>query len=198
MFYKPSYCNNCGENIDRFDWNLLTSTRFCETCEKDFKVIDLLPRGIIGIGILGIVFGVGSWMKTPKKNVQIATNQLPISSPIDAKEASKKETVNLPIEVKENATKVEPKAFVSEEVKQTKLVSLKQETVANADPSSSKSLQPTTSQVVQNQPAEVVYYCGAKTKKGTPCSRKVKGADRCWQHFGQPAMLPQEKLKAIE
>jgi hypothetical protein len=39
-----------------------------------------------------------------------------------------------------------------------------------------------------------VYICGARTKKGTPCSRRVHGPVRCWQHKGMPAMLPQEKL----
>jgi hypothetical protein len=39
-----------------------------------------------------------------------------------------------------------------------------------------------------------VYACGARTKKGTPCSRRVHGAVRCWQHKGMKAMLPQEKL----
>jgi hypothetical protein len=41
---------------------------------------------------------------------------------------------------------------------------------------------------------EVVYLCGARTKKGTPCSRRVHGPVRCWQHKGMAAMLPQEKL----
>jgi hypothetical protein len=41
---------------------------------------------------------------------------------------------------------------------------------------------------------EEVYLCGARTKKGTPCSRRVHGPVRCWQHKGSPAMLPQEKL----
>ena len=41
---------------------------------------------------------------------------------------------------------------------------------------------------------EVVYLCGARTKKGTPCSRRVHGPVRCWQHKGRAAMLPQEKL----
>ena len=41
---------------------------------------------------------------------------------------------------------------------------------------------------------DVVYICGARTKKGTPCSRRVHGPVRCWQHKGMPAMLPQEKL----
>jgi hypothetical protein len=39
-----------------------------------------------------------------------------------------------------------------------------------------------------------VYICGARTKKGTPCSRRVHGPVRCWQHKGMPAMLPQERL----
>ena len=41
---------------------------------------------------------------------------------------------------------------------------------------------------------EQVYICGARTKKGTPCSRRVHGLVRCWQHKGMPAMLPPDKL----
>ena len=41
---------------------------------------------------------------------------------------------------------------------------------------------------------EDVYLCGARTKKGTPCSRRVHSPVRCWQHKGMPAMLPQDKL----
>lgn len=43
-------------------------------------------------------------------------------------------------------------------------------------------------------PNEIVSICGARTKKGTPCSRRVRGTGRCWQHKGMPAMLPPEKL----
>jgi len=39
-----------------------------------------------------------------------------------------------------------------------------------------------------------VYMCGARTKKGTPCTRRVHGPVRCWQHKGMPAMLAQDKL----
>lgn len=45
---------------------------------------------------------------------------------------------------------------------------------------------------------EEVYTCGARTKKGKPCSRRVHGPVRCWQHKGMKAMLPQEKLKIKE
>jgi hypothetical protein len=38
----------------------------------------------------------------------------------------------------------------------------------------------------KNSSTETVYYCGALTKKGTPCTRRVKKKGRCWQHTGQP------------
>jgi len=39
------------------------------------------------------------------------------------------------------------------------------------------------------------YICGARTKKGTPCHRRVHAAgERCFQHKGLPAMLPLDKL----
>lgn len=41
---------------------------------------------------------------------------------------------------------------------------------------------------------DVVYICGARTRKGTPCSRRVHGPVRCWQHTGMPAMVPAERL----
>jgi hypothetical protein len=42
---------------------------------------------------------------------------------------------------------------------------------------------------------DTVYMCGARTKKGTPCKRRVHVAgERCYQHKGKPAMVPLEKL----
>ncbi|HYG12229.1 MAG TPA: hypothetical protein VD835_19945 [Pyrinomonadaceae bacterium] len=43
-------------------------------------------------------------------------------------------------------------------------------------------------------PAEIVSICGARTQRGTPCSRRVRGTGRCWQHRGRGAMLPAAKL----
>jgi hypothetical protein len=56
----------------------------------------------------------------------------------------------------------------------------------------------TTSAPQPSPPAEDVYICGARTKKGTPCSRRVHGPVRCWQHKGARAMLPPEKLLVKE
>jgi hypothetical protein len=64
---------------------------------------------------------------------------------------------------------------------------------ANVDAASS-----TQNATTAPQPTPIIeptYTCGARTKKGTPCSRRVHGPVRCWQHKGAPAMLPQEKLR---
>jgi len=40
------------------------------------------------------------------------------------------------------------------------------------------------------------YICGARTKKGAPCRRRVHAAgERCFQHKGLTAMVPLEKLE---
>jgi hypothetical protein len=39
------------------------------------------------------------------------------------------------------------------------------------------------------------YFCGAVTKKGTPCSRRVKAPGRCWQHAGQPESVSEVSAK---
>ena len=42
---------------------------------------------------------------------------------------------------------------------------------------------------------DVVYICGARTKKGTPCHRRVHAAgERCFQHKGMPSLVPLSKL----
>jgi hypothetical protein len=42
---------------------------------------------------------------------------------------------------------------------------------------------------------DLIYLCGARTQRGTPCHRRVHFAgERCYQHKGKPAILPPEKL----
>ena len=45
---------------------------------------------------------------------------------------------------------------------------------------------------------EEIYTCGARTKKGKPCSRRVHGPVRCWQHKGMKPMVAQERLRIKE
>lgn len=54
-------------------------------------------------------------------------------------------------------------------------------------------------QTNQNAPLSLTneegYICGARTKKGTPCHRRVHApGERCFQHKGLPAMVALEKL----
>ena len=51
-------------------------------------------------------------------------------------------------------------------------------------------------QIAKNGSADdVVYLCGARTQKGTPCHRRVHFAgERCYQHKGKPSLLPLSKL----
>jgi hypothetical protein len=52
------------------------------------------------------------------------------------------------------------------------------------------------SAVANSPPARAaeVYICGARTKRGKPCSRRVHSPVRCWQHKGSKAMLSEERL----
>ena len=63
-------------------------------------------------------------------------------------------------------------------------------------PNASSESRTSSNHPISSPPAleEVVYLCGARTKKGTPCSRRVHGPVRCWQHKGMPSMSPQDKL----
>jgi len=54
-------------------------------------------------------------------------------------------------------------------------------------------------QANQNQFAaganEEAYICGARTRKGSPCRRRVHVAgERCFQHKGMPSLVPLSKL----
>jgi hypothetical protein len=54
---------------------------------------------------------------------------------------------------------------------------------------------PTNQNVTGSEANDEVYICGARTKKGTPCHRRVHVAgERCYQHKGMPAILPLDKL----
>ena len=71
-------------------------------------------------------------------------------------------------------------------------------TNTSATPSGSTAAAQSTTSAAPAITTDDVYMCGARTKKGAPCSRRVHGPVRCWQHKGALAMLPQEKLRIKE
>ena len=166
MLYKPRFCCHCGQKITRIEWNLLTSRRFCEVCAVENQGSVYLQRGVIGIGLLGIVFGIGSLFGS--SNVERTSQQ--------------------------TAPSVLLKSAVpaGKDVPQT--VSLNERTVIEpANTAPPKPTEPEQKIPQKEMPkAAPVYYCGAMTKKGTACSRRVKAAgDRCFQHEGKPSALPE-------
>lgn len=179
MSYKPKFCCECGEPIERINWTLLTSRRFCELCAIDFKLVDLIPKATVGIAILFGIFGLGTFLKKAEKPLNLAsanstnTNKSVVntqpSTAANAQTFAKLQETNLAVGQQQSKSPIAPP-------KQD----LKNQKVENQT----------------NATQEITYFCGAETKKGTPCTRRVKGGGRCWQHVGKPAMLPSEKLVA--
>ncbi|MCY7346214.1 MAG: hypothetical protein LH614_08320 [Pyrinomonadaceae bacterium] len=171
MPYKPKFCCQCGEKIDGIDRRFWASRRFCELCETDLKIHEWLPRFLVGIAVLFGLFGIGNYLQKPEKPLSVAPLQFAA------------------LNTKSDAMPPKPVAQVSP--------------AASVQLPSKPPIEPVVSSLAGKQPdapkieaAEKVYFCGAPTKKGTMCSRRVKNGGRCWQHEGQTAMLPQEKLLA--
>jgi hypothetical protein len=184
MPYKPKHCCQCGEKIDRITWKLWTSRRFCELCEIDFSVYDWTIRSLYGIAILLGVLGIGSIFQKPEKQLTVAANQFV--------GAANNNNVNVKNEtpILSSSNNNLPTGKNNDSLAQSP-------TQAPPPPRQNLKNQPIESSL-KAEPSEPVYFCGAQTKKGTLCSRRVKGGGRCWQHAGQPAMLPQDKLLAAK
>lgn len=176
MLFKPNFCANCGEKIERADWGIFTSRRFCPVCESEFKGLDLIPRAIVALGLLVGVLGLGSYLKTGSA----ATNSLAVRQP--SKLVEQRPVVS---PSSQQPIKIDP---VLSQLANTQSVAGVTQTPPGRQ-ASSPAIKPKT------EAEEAAYYCGAETRKGTYCTRRVKGNSRCFQHKGMPAMLPQDKLR---
>ncbi len=184
MFYKPKYCCNCGEKIERVKWNLTASRRFCQLCETEFYSQEWSPRIAVALGlILGIV-GIGGYFQKSEKPLKIAAGSLSKSSPL--KKESSNQMPNVSAAAISNVQASAQSPANSVEARRGQML-------VSSPPA--KNAQPGAAQKQPNSD-ETVYFCGAATKKSTACSRRVKGGGRCFQHVGQPPILPPEKLIA--
>jgi hypothetical protein len=170
MPYKPKFCCQCGEKIERVEWKLLTSRRFCEFCATEYGVYDKIPLILVSVSVLFGLYGIGSYWRAPEKALNVAPNQLVASAPVSSKSETR---ANQALQISSNTSVQAPAQTKTEIVPAQPNVKIERADV----------------------PAqETVYICGAMTKKGSPCSRRVKNGGRCWQHEGKEAMLPPEKL----
>lgn len=171
MFYRPHFCCHCGEKIIRAKWTPLTSRRFCDFCAIEQKQHDLIPRAaaiaVILFGAAGMTayLGSGRSARAPESATTSAakfrdsrTGPTPTANEMRAANLSRA-NLSAPAETNSESASI------------------------GAAPSNIK--QRSTE---RNSSTEAVYYCGAITKKGTACTRRVKSPGRCWQHSGQPPM----------
>jgi hypothetical protein len=166
MLYRPNFCCNCGEKIERADWTILSSRKFCDLCQTEHGAKDRAMRLISVLGIVCLMAVVSSFFRPYSPAVKSIPTE-PSASLTTLKRASE---ANL------NTT-------TNQSIQSQNGTNLTGPTVSLATATATKS-------VGAAKESDIVYYCGAATKKGTPCSRRVKHAgERCWQHQGMRSIL---------
>jgi hypothetical protein len=169
MLFKPNFCCNCGVKIERAEWSVLTSRRFCEVCAVENKGHDWAPRIAVIAGILAGVFGIGAYLGRP------STAEVPLK--LAENEPARKLTVG-----------AKQQLSIKDEERNSPQAQNDPATAAISLPNGAVGAEAAKDQS-RGLAAEPVHYCGALTKKGKPCSRRVKTKSRCWQHTGQPSAL---------
>jgi len=166
--YRPNFCAECGERVVRARWRPWTSGRFCAGCGRRFRKRRIVAPLLVCATLFGLGFAFGSrGGRAPSAPLLVIERGGADVSPLSS-----------------NALQTSPGgAGVGDEGNaQTPPA---QETRYGPDGTSGE--RPT-------EASEVVSMCGARTQKGTPCQRRVRGTGRCWQHRGKSAMLPPSKL----
>ncbi|QQS41402.1 MAG: hypothetical protein IPM63_00165 [Acidobacteriota bacterium] len=172
MLKRPNFCCSCGEKIDRIEWHLWTSRRFCELCQSEYRFEEWLPRITGGFFLLAGLFGIGSLIGRDRvsADLRFAPADLALERALRAPAGRTDEA--LIRSTGRVADKAKPVPVSSDPVRDR--------------PEERVPIPPAP------DPAEVpAVLCGARTKKGTACTRKVKGGGRCWQHIGKEAFVPE-------
>lgn len=185
MLYRPTFCCECGERIERVEWKIWTNRRFCELCETDHSIQDWAMKIVLCGGLIfSTLFIVNSIVSSGRSvntgSVKTLKNSSPIVEPGNQgalKDLAPGNDNQNGSVVRDSPSKGQP---IAEGAYPVETVNRKSQT-----------------ETLHNQQitsATPVYFCGAETKKGSPCSRRVKGGGRCWQHIGLKAMLPESRL----
>ena len=166
--YRPNFCAECGEAITRLRWRVWTSRRFCAACDKRFRRARVVWPVALCVALVGLGFVCGRAMRHAPPPLVI--------------ERGAPNSPTLPSQTTTAAGK---------------------QTAASVNAAAANSAAPVygadgTERERPTEAAEIVSICGARTKRGTPCSRRVRGTGRCWQHRGRAAMLPAAKLSVRE
>ncbi len=164
--YKPNFCAECGSRVERERWLLWTSGRFCAACEGRFHRKRFFVPFLLSAILLSVGFVAGRVVRPAAPPLIITRGDAAAVTPRkDDNTAGQPDATNSQASGAKTSETSEPRY--------------------GADGTATE--RPT-------EMTEIISMCGARTKKGTPCSRRVRGTGRCWQHRGMPAMLPPSKL----
>ncbi|MBA3321067.1 MAG: hypothetical protein H0T45_06420 [Pyrinomonadaceae bacterium] len=168
QMYQPNFCAECGAQIVRERWRWWTSRRFCPACAGGLGRRARFARPLLAAcgALLALGFIAGHMVG---RFASSAPSLLVIE-----RQSQPSFVGTLPA----------GGGAPSEKKAATQGGSLSS---LNSGANDAIGMSP-------EDPNHVVSLCGARTKKGTPCSRRVRGTGRCWQHRGRAAMLPPEKL----
>jgi len=159
MLYRPNFCCHCGEKITRSKWLPWTSRRFCEFCRVEQMQHELLPKVCVVIALLVGSAGAISYFGGSATGETTAAN-----SATRLGKLSEVHPLRAPADQSAGVPQDDTKSPTSNGEAVTKL-----------------------QRGPQREPStEPVYYCGAMTRKGTPCTRRTKTPGRCWQHADVP------------
>ena len=166
--YKPNFCAECGEKITRTRWRLWTSRSFCPDCEGSLRSKRFLLPLLMTVALFFIGLAAGRATRQQPPPLVVQRGELPAAPAVaSGKKGSDDDAEN------DAGTDASTSSAPKPEPKY--------------GPNGTANERPT-------DPEEVVSICGARTQKGTPCQRRVRGTGRCWQHRGMPAILPPNKL----
>ena len=164
--YRPNFCAECGAHIERARWRLWTSRKFCALCEKRFRKTIFTWLTLVSFALLGAGFLLGRAGRPAAPPLIVEQGKFAAMS-VAANNSSPQASGN----------STNNNSFLTSESRPSPFVA-----------NSALGETPT-------DPNETVSICGARTQKGTPCQRRVRGTGPiCWQHRGKPAMLPPSKL----
>jgi hypothetical protein len=171
--YKPNFCAECGAQILRVGWHFWTSRRFCADCAQRFRKERILLPLIICAGLFTLGLAMGRAVRPAAPPLIVERGALAPVAPAS------------PTSTKNGAPTAETRT-INEAATRNKEAAIAPRAEPVYGPNGTATERPT-------DPDETISICGARTQKGAPCQRRVRGTGRCWQHIGMPAIIPLDK-----
>jgi hypothetical protein len=174
--YKPNFCAECGERVLRERWRAWTSRRYCAACAARLRGGWRAPF-VLACALALAGFAAGRLIRPAPPPLTIERGALPLPALLAKGTTAQPDGATKPAHA-DDAT----------------VAGATVNGATNGGEDATRAGLGVAAEELPTDPNEVVSICGARTKKGTACQRRVRGTGRCWQHRGMPAMLPPEKL----